>query len=382
MISSTVLMDRLATALSANLAHSECSRDDALVEIWSAECIAYAMQRGYSDNAAQALVQIALERAFAENYNTTIQKMQSSTAATSFSIFDQMDINIDFISFAKLQAADAEERYTLFQTAHVDDLVFEWEDISVVLWESFHHSPLLYLHLFDTWFDQSAGNNNNAEYNKVQLDLGQQIVTYLDQSTASSANIIHRAMKSLFKIWIHWMLNQSLDVDSQSIMTIGSTLINWHSAQSTDVLLIALSQMDPRAKWLHAWFAISPRAMAVVKQDKCPLVPWAMSQTTNTTCCYARSILRALLVTLRVANFPWEQIDNEHAVELVFDRYLGFLADASPDDALVCLDAVDTILQGLQGNVKLLESLISKAKGLKDKYPDLRLILSECSDQM
>lgn len=336
---------------------------------------------------------------------------QNSPKPTSISLFlNQFHSGCltRIITWDKIQeqATSPQEKLTLLKKIeYIDDILQDWEEVLPFLQASLADREATILvddvvHLHRMWFNLTRGSSVNQEYQSVQINLMQNLVTAVDSwatkmdgdgKPSPSIELCARTSLDMFGDWIN-RIGASGQRDD-SLQKIVTSFWGWIGHQRMQHIM---HRHCPYAKWLAKWIAyLTPEESIALVSDASPF-----SHESNTLSClfidastnlhavsqlsvverdvrystavFNLAVLRSVLVSTRVSHFPWHLLqpaEDQLAFQAVTTRNSQFqllnlyiqliqmaqvptergVASREVNDyhlLLLCVDAIETLLCG------------------------------------
>jgi hypothetical protein len=433
--------DRLIDALVDSLVEYHLTKKEDLIimkNVWDAEALVFLEHRKHlligNDNGNSSLEEIvsavfarAMQKAQAQ---AQAAQDSSTTKATTTSNNDDDNNNNNnkppstntsqslfasggglFSSFPPLfdfsqleTAASVEAQLDLLKTAHLDDLMMDWDSIDKITRDALmpvsHNSNTtttsnhdvevaVVMELYEKWLQncRTFNDSNNNVFSTIITNLLEWLQSHSTSQEASIRSIqpiAQQALLILWKLWMHWTTNllpAGAGVSMTSCFTqLATTLLQWHTLATLRPLHNIWMKMDPYAMWIHSWTAASVDAakVCVGHADFMAEIGAACldreTQQQQHCCMYYWSVIRSLLVTLRVPLFPWSSLfvgatsskavmtREETIIQAIFDsacrQVLASLALPTTEQ-MILTDIIDTILSGCRfENKSLFQKLL------------------------
>ena len=326
-------------------------------------------------------------------------KKSSSSSSSSVSLFlRQLNAGggalASFVTWDRIQEQTAGDEQLqlkmLLEVQHLQDILPDWaKHIRPFLCRGLaaaaaaaaanHGHTDDYLKVHQEWFQKSR---SSTEYRSLQIDLCENVLDSI-QSDASVQQQQSKVSLTL-NMFTDWML-RGLYVHDERVRKIGCTL--WTLMANNRDIGMMMIQADPDAMWFSAWNAHqSPdQCLQVIEQEeqtaeseKTILLPSALQGFSQTDDDIANtryrhfwlSVIRSVLVTTRVARFPWDLLQQKDPHGFVLDLYLQECArqssagSSSDTKTLVYNDAIETLLCGCRTAVvkEVFQEMLNKVK--------------------
>jgi len=438
-------VDELASSLSETLAlhfpQGSPINDEKLVKRWLGELVeATPSDSGDSDTAGE-IMRLAVQKWKAREPGTASEPSKATLA--SFSLLDQLSSMPKRVFFDQIEAAKSpSERLQLLQQVdHVDDVATEWKKVLSMLFEGLTEGGYVsdYIELHGKWFDQCG---SSMEYTSIQFGLCSNLIKALQHyfgnrvfvSQAESLDFTsqqefpYKMMQQWHVMWMSAMNNFALENCNEMARQVMQLMRN--VAPGTPVKFVLLpahlmALIDPYAKWFALWIghAVSPgdaldsllsTGLFYDLMQRCGsrgYIPWKEEPSTDT--CNAiviqqgnnvevwqleralfvqsLSMVRSILVSTRVALFPWREMqsgaptqvsytsllressstekvaykpticvkDPTNEIMMALDCFLTVIRNPKSDAKLtsICCEALETILWGFQSGEHLRDAL-------------------------
>lgn len=453
-------MEELASSLSQTLSlhfpEGPPAHDESLVKRWLGE-LAQATASDDSNMTATEIMRLAVEQW--KTSEPCVTKEATKDAVTSFSLLDQFSSMPKRVFFDDIEAAStpAEQLALLQQVDHVDDVASDWKKVLEILFVGLTEGNSIneYIQLHCKWFAQCA---SCAEYTSLQFGLCSNLVkalrhvfgshVFVSESTGleftDQQQLVFEMIQQWHAMWLSSMKNFRMDDCNQMMLEVMQLMRNLAPASPASFVLLPahlFALVDPYADWFALWMehavlpgdAVESLLSSGLFHDllqRCLLqghVAWETQPDVGKSnvvmiqegqdvqvlqlerALWEQSLcmLRSILVSARVAIFPWDKVrdgatfqvphtcllalcppaETETKVRVrndaplddvrsVIGCFLKMIQDKTAGTTIraICFEGVETILLGLQNDEKfgiILSNVLSSLESCKWQGKDV-----------